>query len=93
MHRERIEGIAVPRGVDLRVEDRQPRVSEEAADPCEQLLLVRQVDHHLQPDARARQPRLHQWVFSFDAEVELARMPRNLVGTVALEVDAVELAP
>ena len=93
VHGEGIEGIAVPRGVDFGVEDRQPRITEEAADAREQLLLIRQIDHHLQPDAGARQPRFDQRFLPFDAEVELARMPRDLVGTVALEVHAVELAP
>ncbi len=58
VQRERVERVAVPRRVDLRLEDRQARAAEEAADAREQRLLVGQVDEHLQPGAVARQARL-----------------------------------
>jgi hypothetical protein len=45
---ERVERVAVARRVDLRLDDRQSAPPEEAADPAEQVLLVGQVDGHLQ---------------------------------------------
>ena len=94
VHRERVERVAVPRRVDLGVEDRQSRAAEEAADAREQLLLVGQVDEHLQPGAVARQARLARPAPSpSGAPVQVPRVPGDLVGGVALEVDAVELAP
>ena len=91
--RERVERIAVARRVDLRLEDRQPAAAEEAADAREQVLLVGQVDHHLQARLGARQPRAHDRRRSLDAPVEVPRVPGDLVGGVALEVDVVEPRP
>ena len=80
VHGERVERVAVARRVDLRFEDRQAGAAEEAADAREQVLLVRQVDEHLQAGVVARQPRPHDRLGAVDAEVEVARVPRDLVG-------------
>ena len=93
VQRERVERVAVARRVDLRVEDRQARAAEEAADAGEQRLLVGQVDERLQAGAVARQAHLDDGGRAVDAPVEVPRMPGDLVGRVALKIERVELAP
>ena len=87
VHRERVERVAVARRVDLRLEDRQAGAAEEAADAREQVLLVGQVDEHLQPGAVAREARLDDRRRAVDAPVQVPRVPGDLVGGVALEVE------
>ena len=93
MHRERVERITDARRMDLRLQDRQPSTTEESADAREQMLLVGKVDDDLQSRARAREPGLHDRLGALDAPVEMARVPGDFVGAVALEIDGVEHAP
>src|SRR5689334_12929105 len=93
VHDEGVQRVAVPGCVYLGLEDRQVGAAEEAADPREQLFLVRQIDHQLQSRAVPRQPRLDHRLLAIDPEVQLARMPGDVAGAVTLEINAVEALP
>ena len=93
VHQERVEREAVARRVHLGLENRQAAPAEEAADAGEQLLLVGQVDQQLQPRARRREAGLDDRLRPIDTPAQMPRVPRDLVGGVALEVGRVEVPP
>jgi hypothetical protein len=93
VHGERVERVAVPRRMHFRLEDRQSGVAEEAANAREQLLLVGYVDDDLQARAVPRQTRFRDRRRPVDAPVQVPRVPRDLVGRMALEIGRVEMAP
>src|ERR1700694_1591912 len=66
---------------------------EEAANAREEFLLIRQIDHHLQPRAVACEARLDHRVLALNPEIEMPRVPGDFVRGVALEINAVEPLP
>src|ERR1019366_8226146 len=90
---EGIERIAVARSVDPGPENRQLRAAEESANAREQFLLIGEIDHDLQPGARAREAGLDHRFRTVDSKIEMARMPCDFVGGVALEIDPVQTLP
>ena len=93
MHVEGIERVAVARGVNSRLEDRQLRAAEESANAGEQFFLIGKVDHDLQPGALACKAGLDHRFDAVDAKIEMARVPCDLIGAVALKIDPVETLP
>ena len=91
---EGVQRVAVPRRVHPGVEDRQSLAPEEAADPREELLAgrARRPSPAARP-RRARGARARPARCASGTVVQVARVPGDLVGRVALEVDAVEVAP
>src|ERR1700682_836343 len=90
---EGIERIAVARGVDPRLENRQLRAAEETANAREEFLLIGEVDHDLQPGALAREAGLDHRFGTVDAKIEMALLPCDFVAGVALEIDPVQTLP
>src|SRR5439155_20328315 len=90
---EGVERVAVPRGVDLGVDDTEADRPEVAANACEQVALVGYVDHDLKPFARRRETRLDHRPVGALAVVQQPCVPGDLLSVVAQEIRNIEMAP
>ena len=90
---ERVERIAIARGVDLRLGDVEAGALEVARDAGEQRFPVARVDHHLQAFAEGREAGLDDRPLGLHAVVKIARMPGDFLRVMPKEVSNVELRP
>src|SRR6266702_1434428 len=90
---ERVERVALPGRIDLGVHDAEPDRAEVAADSGEQLALIGDVDHDLQPFACGGEARLDYGLVRVGSVVQQSRMPGDLLRVVAQEIRHVEMAP
>ena len=90
---ERVQRIAMARGVDTCVGDTVIDLFEIAANARKQVALIARIDHHLQTFAYRRQARFHHRTVGIDAIVQGARLPGDVLRVMAQEIGHVELAP
>ena len=92
-HKERVEGIAMARGVDFRVQDAQAAVVEIPAREGEQVLLVPRIQQHLDAFAGRRQARAHGRPLASHMHQQRAGVPRDVLRRVTQEVNDIQFAP
>jgi len=92
-----IQGVAVLGGVNLGIHDVVTRPAEKAAEPGEEIGLIRDVHHHLEgagggvfPMAQAG---FDHRSFTVDAVMETAGVPGDFLRGMAQEIDGIQLLP